>query len=313
MRLPRTAGDHEPLPCVRPKMARLLAISRNELIELLRPRPSVHVGDVVPAVGTDDPGDHVPSHGGVLLPVVIDGHPMFLPFDASELLKGQGHRGSPAQDEDGRGWSSADDTLKHAERQDSTLHTIVELLEDDVKRKTVAGKATPTLAAQLSAVQARAHALCQDTSASRTAVLEAERHYERFRADGEPAWLSFYTDAELSADLGRALRDSSEPTHATRLMTRTLHSYEPWRVRSRCFVQTDLAAAYLIEGEHEHAAALTRDALSTAGEVSSDRTVSRIRTLQQQIRPLHSVGLAELDEEITDFLRRAHDEEDTPT
>jgi hypothetical protein len=179
--------------------------------------------------------------------------------------------------------------------------------------KTVGGKATPTLAAQLSAVEARAHALCRDTSAARTAVLESERHYERFRLDGEPAWLSFYTDAELAADQGRALRDSGEPGHASRLMTRTLDSYEPWRVRSRCFVQTDLAVAYLLDGDHEHAAALTRDAMTTAGKVSSSRTVSRIRALQQQIRPLHSVDLAELDEEITGFLRRTHDDEDITT
>lgn len=66
---------------------------------------------------------------------------------------------------------------------------------------TVAGKATPTLAAQLSAVEARAHALCQDTSGARTAVLQAEQHYTQFRPDGEPAWLSFYTEAELAADL----------------------------------------------------------------------------------------------------------------
>lgn len=96
-------------------------------------------------------------------------------------------------------------------------------------------------------------------------------------------------------------------------MTRTLDSYEPWRVRSRCFVQTDLAAVYLIEGEHEHAAALTRDALNTAGEVSSGRTVSRIQALQQQIQPLHSVSLDELDEEITAFLRCGHDNEDITT
>lgn len=43
-----------------------------------------------------------------------------------------------------------------------------------------------------------------------------------------------------------------------------------------------------------YAAALTRDALSTVA----------------QIRSLRSVGLAELDEEITDFLRHAHDNED---
>jgi DNA-binding XRE family transcriptional regulator len=476
------AGDHEPLPYVRPKMARLLAVSRDELSELLRPRSSVHVGEVVPAVVSGEPGDHMPSHGSLLLPVMIDGHPVFLPLNAGALLRGRCHQKSPTQDHGGPGWLSADGTLNYAERLDSTLHTIAELSEEDLKRrnfllgaafttpvfaepalfaltappvantarnagsrrigitdvdiladnvthlrrmdfrygsgrireravqllhheattllrgsysdstgralltavaqaarlaasmaadvgrpalaqryyiqaldmamhadnqlfaanmlsdmsrltiqnatgrhcarqavalaragKTVAGKATPTLAAQLSAVEARAHALCQDTSAARTAVLQAERHYTRFRPDGEPAWLSFYTEAELAADLGRALRDSSESAHATRLMTRTLDSYEPWRVRSRCFVQTDLAAAYLHEGEHEHAAALTRDALNTAGAVSSGRTISRIRALQQQIRPLNSAGLVDLDEEITAFLRGDHDDEDMTT
>jgi hypothetical protein len=96
-------------------------------------------------------------------------------------------------------------------------------------------------------------------------------------------------------------------------MTRTLDSYEPWRVRSRCLVQTDLAAAYLTDGNHEHAAALTRDALNTAGTVSSSRTVSRIQALQQQIRPLYSSGLAGLDDEITGFLRRTHDDKDITT
>lgn len=177
----------------------------------------------------------------------------------------------------------------------------------------VAGKATPTLAAQLSAIEARGHALCQDAGNSRTAVMEAERHYERARADGEPPWLSFYTEAELAADLGRALRDSGESAPATQLLTRTLDSYEPWRVRSRCFVQTDLSVAYLIDGHHEHAAALAREALSTANEVSSARTISRIRALQQQIRPIRSAGLKTLDEEITDFLRRVHNNEDVTT
>ncbi|MGH3865684.1 MAG: helix-turn-helix transcriptional regulator [Pseudonocardiaceae bacterium] len=469
------AGDHEPLPYLQPKIARLLGVSQDGLIELLQFHASVHVGQVVPTVGSGEPGDHLASPGGLLLPVMIDGRPVFLPLDASALLEARGHRRSPTQD---HGWSSADDTVRYVERLDDTLHTIVELSEEDVKRrdlllevacttpiftepalhslstppvanvarnaggrrigmtdvailtddvehlrrmdfrygagrirekvvrllrheaatllcgsysdstgralltavalaalragsmaadvgrhalaqryysqaldlamhagdrqfaahilgsmsrltiqnatgrrcarqavalaragKAVAGKPTPASAAELSAIEARAHALCQDTGAARTAVLQAEQHYQRVRPDGEPAWLSWYTEAELGADLGRALRDSGEPAHATRLLTRTLDNYEPWRVRSHCFVQTDLAAAYLIDGEHEHAAVLARDALTTASQVSSSRTISRIRALQQQIQPLRSAGLSELDEEITAFLRRAHDNE----
>lgn len=389
------AGDHEPLPYLWPKIARLLSVSRDELKEFLRLPPSVPGGDVVPTAGSDEPSDHVSAPGGLLLPVVIDGHPTFLRLDESALVTGRGHRVSSAQDDGGRGQAPVDDTLDYAGGLDSTLHAVVELSGGEVKRrnflpgaaftaaafaepalfaltappvtdaareagsrrigmtdvdiltdnvahlrrmdfhygsglireravqllhhaatllrgsysdstgralltavaqaarlaastaadvgrhalaqryyiqalnlamsagnqlfaatmlsdmsrlviqnatgqrcahqavalaragKTVGGKATPTLAAQLSAVEARAHALCRDTSAARTAVLEAERHYERFRLDGEPAWLSFYTDAELAADQGRALRDSGEPGHASRLMTRTLDSYEP--------------------------------------------------------------------------------------
>jgi hypothetical protein len=369
--------------------------------ELLRLAPSVHVGDVVPTVGSSDPSNHVSSQDGLLLPVVIDGHPTFLRLDASALAEGRGRRLSPAQDDGGWGWASADDTLDYAGRLDSTLHAVVELSGGDVKRRefmpgvtfaaaafaepalfalteppvadaardvggrrigmtdveiltdnvahlrrmdlrygsgrirdravellhhaattllqgsysdstgralltavaqsarlaasmavdvgrqalaqryyiqalnlamnagnrlfaanilcnmseltilnatgtrcarhavalaragiTIAGTAAPTLTAQLSAAEARGHALCQDSGASRTAVLDAERRYERFHPDEEPTWLSFYTEAELAADLGRALRDSGEPAPAIRLMTGTLDSYEPWRVRS---------------------------------------------------------------------------------
>ncbi|MGH3873671.1 MAG: helix-turn-helix transcriptional regulator [Pseudonocardiaceae bacterium] len=452
------AGHHEPWPYLRPKLARLLKVSAEELNELLWSTPSVHVDGVVSAVQAE-PDDSVSAQAGLLLPVVIDGHPTFLRLDTSALIEQ-------------RGWASMDGSLHYVGRLDSTLQAIVGLSGGDLRRRDVlpgvvftaaafaepalfaltappvsdvsrqagsrrigmtdvkilsdsvahlrqmdfrygsrqlrnaavrllhqsattllhssysdltgralltvvaqaarlaasmaadtsrhalaqryyiqaldlaikagdrlfaanmlsdmsrltiqnatgqrcahqalalaragmrvGGKATPTLAAQLSAVEARAHALCGDTSAARSAVLKAERHYERFRPDGEPAWLGFYTEAELAADLGRALRDSAEPTHAAQLMTRTLGGYEPWRVRSRCFVQTDLAAAYLIGGDHEHAAALTRDALSTAIQVSSSRTVSRIRALRQQIRQLRCADLAELDEEITGFLR----------
>lgn len=125
------AGDHEPLPYLRPKMARLLGVSREELNELLLLRPSVYVGDVVSRDGAPEPGDHVLLWGGLLLPVVIDGHPTFLPLDASALLEGRARGTSPAQDDGGWGWASADDTLDC----DSTLHAVVELSGGDLKRR----------------------------------------------------------------------------------------------------------------------------------------------------------------------------------
>ncbi|GAB3162134.1 hypothetical protein GCM10027059_14120 [Myceligenerans halotolerans] len=165
-------------------------------------------------------------------------------------------------------------------------------------------KATPVLSALLHAVEARGHALLGDGNSTRTAVLSAERSYERVQADSEPTWLSFYTQAELAADLGRCLRDVGEPEQGTSLITQAMDTYEPWRVRSRCFVQTDLATAHLVRGDYEHAAALGRDAVRTAADVASTRTLDRLRTLQRRIHPFKagSPHLVELDERITHLL-----------
>lgn len=174
------------------------------------------------------------------------------------------------------------------------------------------GKATPVLSALLHAVEARGHALLGDANATRGSVLDAERHYERAQSEDEPAWLGFYTEAELAADLGRCLRDVGETKQATRLITQAMNDYEPWRVRSRCFVQTDLATTYLVGRDFEHAAALGRDAVRTAAQVSSTRTLERLRTLQRQLRPLRtsSPHLGELDQRITELLTRTHRDED---
>ncbi|XVV02493.1 hypothetical protein ACQPW3_34825 [Actinosynnema sp. CA-248983] len=168
------------------------------------------------------------------------------------------------------------------------------------------GKATPLLSALLHAVEARGHALLGDANPTRTAVREAEQHYDRAQSGDEPSWLSFYTEAELAADLGRCLRDVGEPEQATRLIRRAMDSYEPWRVRSRCFVQTDLATAHLVGGDYEQAAALGRDAVRTAADVSSTRTLDRLCTLQRRLHPLRtgSRHLGELDDRITDLLTR---------
>jgi hypothetical protein len=89
----------------------------------------------------------------------------------------------------------------------------------------------------------------------------------------------------------------------------TLGSYEPWRVRSRCFVQTDLAAAHLAGGDYEHAAALGHDAVSTATQVSSARVRDKLATLQWQLRlpGTGSRSTHELDSRISELLTSAPD------
>ena len=169
------------------------------------------------------------------------------------------------------------------------------------------GAATPAQAAELHALEARGLALSGDARAARRAVLEAQRCYESVRPEGEPPWLNLYTEAAFSADLARCLSDLGEPEQAIKLSAGVLRDYEPWRVRARCFAQTDLAGAHLVGRDFEQAAAVGRDAVRTAAQVSSTRTLDRLRTLQRQARPLRagSPHLRELDDRITDFLTRS--------
>jgi hypothetical protein len=174
------------------------------------------------------------------------------------------------------------------------------------------GAATPALAAELHAKEARGLALAGDARAARRAVLEAQRCYESMSPEGEPPWQDFYTEAAFAADIGRCLSDIGEPEQAIKLSTAAVRDYEPWRVRARCFTQTDLAGTHLLGNDLEQAAAVGRDALRTAAQVSSTRTLDRLRTLQRQVRPLRagSPHLRELDERITDFLGRGSARQD---
>ncbi len=168
------------------------------------------------------------------------------------------------------------------------------------------GTATPALAAELHAMEARGLALVGDVREAHRAVLEAQRSYESMLPDDEPPWQDFYTEAAFAADLGKCLRDLGEAEQAIKLSAAAVRDYESARVRARCFAQTDLAGAHLLGRDFEQAAALGRDALRTAAQVSSTRTLDRLHTLQRQIQPLRagSPHLRELDERITGFLAR---------
>ncbi|MCP3802219.1 hypothetical protein NLX83_23400 [Allokutzneria sp. A3M-2-11 16] len=161
---------------------------------------------------------------------------------------------------------------------------------------------TPTLAALLHAVEARGHAQLGDHSAMRESMREAERHFAR-QAE-EPAWLSHYTEAELAADLGRCLRDTGDPEQGLRMISRVVDEYEPWRVRSRCYVRTDLALTHLARDDHEQAASLGEQAISIATTMKSDRMVRRLRVLHDAVRPLTSRSrpLGDLDDRLVAFL-----------
>jgi len=168
------------------------------------------------------------------------------------------------------------------------------------------GKATPMVSTMLYAVEARGLALLGDANTARTTMMKAQACCERAHAGEEPEWFGTYTQASLASDLGRCLRDVGEPAPAVRLITQAMESFESWRIRSRCYMQTDLAAVHLMTRDYEHAAAIARDAIRTATQLSSTTTLDRLRALQRQVSPLRkdSPHLNELGQRITTLLRK---------
>jgi hypothetical protein len=197
----------------------------------------------------------------------------------------------------GRGVLTEHDRLRHT-RQAIALARASHTVTD--------GKIAPMLSAMLHATEAKGLALLGDASTARTAMRHAEHCHDRADGDDVPAFLSTYREASLAADLGRCLRDLGEPAPAARLITQAIDEFEPWKVRSRCFVQTDLAEAHLIGRDYEHAAAIARDAIRTAAQLSSPHALDELRRLQRRIHPLRqdSPHLNELDQRITALLTR---------
>jgi hypothetical protein len=74
-----------------------------------------------------------------------------------------------------------------------------------------------------------------------------------------------------------------ESKQGIRLFTRAVEANALGRVRSRCIMEADLAAAHLVGRDYEQAAALGCDAVRTAARLSSTRVLDRLRTLHHQV------------------------------
>ncbi|MGH3720531.1 MAG: hypothetical protein ACRDRI_17130 [Pseudonocardiaceae bacterium] len=168
------------------------------------------------------------------------------------------------------------------------------------------GTATPTLAADLHALEARGLALLGEANAARRAALAAQRLYESVRPGEESSWLDFYTEHALIADVGLGLSNIGETKQGITLSTTALQGFEPWWVVGQSLVQTHIALAHLRSRDLEQAAAYGRDAMRTATDVNSTMITQRLRTLHRQIQPLRadSPHLRELDERLTTFFTR---------
>jgi hypothetical protein len=81
-------------------------------------------------------------------------------------------------------------------------------------REGTRGMATTTLTAHSHAMEARALARLRDTKACGHALSQTMREFERADQGNDPPWFQYFTESELSAELGHCMRDLGRPVDA---------------------------------------------------------------------------------------------------
>lgn len=146
------------------------------------------------------------------------------------------------------------------------------------------GVATPTLTAHFHVMEARAHARLGDGRACDSALSEAVTEFERRNPEDDPEWISYFDDAELSAEFGHCFRDLGRPTNATQYATQCLGAINDTTfLRSDFFATMVLADAHLDAGEAEQACNVALEALKAGEQLRSARGVSYLREFNQRL------------------------------
>ena len=146
------------------------------------------------------------------------------------------------------------------------------------------GVATPTLTAHFHVMEARAHARLGDARACDSALSEAVTQFERRTPDEDPEWISYFDDAELSAEFGHCFRDLGRPVDATQYANQCLGTINDTTfLRSDFFATMVLADAHLDAGEAEQACGVALEALKAGEQLRSARGVSYLREFNQRL------------------------------
>jgi hypothetical protein len=158
------------------------------------------------------------------------------------------------------------------------------------------GRATATLTAHFHAMEARALAAGADAAGAERALSEAVRVFERRQPGDDPDWITYFDDAELSAEFSHCFRDLDRPTDAVTYAQRSLDGGGA-SVRSDFFVTMVLADGYLGASEVEQACAVTRHALDLGEQLKSGRSVEYLRRFRHRLTPLaETTAVRELHE-----------------
>ncbi|GAA2570357.1 XRE family transcriptional regulator [Pseudonocardia hydrocarbonoxydans] len=135
------------------------------------------------------------------------------------------------------------------------------------------------------AMEARALARLGEASACDRAMGAAIDHFDRHTPGDGPAWLDYFDDAELAAELGHCHRDLGRPDRAIEFATRALDSASGDYVRSDFFVAMVLADAHLDRGDVDEGCQIAAQAFAVGEGLESARCHSYVIEFRERLAP----------------------------
>jgi len=173
-----------------------------------------------------------------------------------------------------------------------------------VARATANRARLPILVTECYVAEAHGHAARNDARSCAEALTAAERSFDQARTGDEPAWLSYFDEAYLSARIAQCFRDLGHSRPATDYARRSLDMNAAY-VRGRAFNLALLATALAQQGDAEQASAIGLKAADVAGSLQSRRSVRYVLDLRRRLTRIAPAAAVRPFIERTEALARA--------
>ncbi|MER5916317.1 sporulation protein [Streptomyces sp. NPDC001982] len=173
------------------------------------------------------------------------------------------------------------------------------------------GRATPRAMALNSAMEARALSNAGDGIAASRAMGEAERHFEHADTGEDPAWLSYFDEAELMGELCHCFRDLKMRRDAVDQAQRAVDRTDPKYARTLGFCRMVLAQSQLLNGELEAAVTTASLAVDGGDSLQSTRFQRYVTDFQHEVST-HAANptVAAFNEKVHDALARLEEDDE---
>ncbi|MDQ1008704.1 tetratricopeptide (TPR) repeat protein [Streptomyces sp. V4I23] len=172
------------------------------------------------------------------------------------------------------------------------------------------GRATPRAMANYWSMEARALSNAGDRTGAALAMNQAERHFERAESAEDPAWLSYFDDAELLGEFCHCFRDLKMRREAVEHAQRAVNTTDPQYARTLGFCRMVLAQSQLLNGELEAAVTTASLAVDGGDSLQSSRFQRYVTDFQAEVSAYATnPAVVAFNERVNEALARLDEDE----